>query len=300
MLRADRRLHRSDPETAARPAQGEAAAARCDASLVDGMSFVLWLNDLPLWASAIVIVGSMLVLALGGMAVTRSFFEEGQLELNNFIGGFQYLFISQVLAGFLTFLLYGVYQRYDHVRTDIGIEVNALESLDRLAAGFPIGTRDALRRTLRDYAADVVKVEWPELRNRTIDVLAAAPLTTLYYTYAAVEPASRKQQEILRYSRDLLAVIQEMRAVRAQRASGSLPVLLWAATASAVIITVIFPWVFGTPNPRALAAMSALSVLLVTSVVLVVLRLSYPFNGGGGVSPEPYLAFIGEVRGRGG
>jgi hypothetical protein len=264
------------------------------------MSFILWLNDVPVWLSAVVITGGALAISVIGAALTRNFFDEGQLQLNNFLGGFNYLFISSVFAGFFSFLLYGAYQRYDAVRTDIGTEVNALESLDRLAAGFSTGTRDAVRKTLRDYAGQVVAVEWPELQSRTIDALSAAPLGTLYYTLAAVEPVSRKQQEILRYCRDLIAVVQEMRAVRVQRSTGSLQALLWAATGSAMLVSIVFPWVFGSPNPNAAIAMAALSVVLTTTVFLVVLKLSYPFNPSGGLTPAPYLAFIGEARGRGG
>ena len=264
------------------------------------MSFVLWVSDLPLWASALIIVGGGLALSLGGTMLTRSFIAEGELQVNNFLGGFKYLFISQLFAGFLTFLLYGVYQRYDRVRTDIAAEVNALESVDLITVGFPSGTRDAVRRTLRDYAEHVVAVEWPKLRERTIDALAAAPLDTLYYAYAAVEPTSRKQREVLRYSRELIAVVQEKRAVRIQRSTGSLQSLLWAATGSAMLVSIAFPWVFGATNPNATALMSVLSVVLTTSVVLVVLKLSYPFSGSNAITPAPYVAFIGEVRGRGG
>jgi hypothetical protein len=45
--------------------------------------------------------------------------------------------------------------------------------------------------------------------------------------------------------------------------------------------------------------MSILSTLLMTSVVLVVLKLSYPFGGEYGILPTPYSAFIEEVSARG-
>ena len=264
------------------------------------MRFILWLNDLPLWASAFVLGGGALGLSLGGMALTRGFFSEEQLQANNFLGGFQYLVISNVFAGFLTFLLYGVYQRYDAVRADIVEEVSALESLNQLAVGFSPATRDAVRRTLRQYAEHVVAVEWPQLSERRADALSAAPLTTLYYTFAAIVPASKKQAEVLDVTGDLLETIQDMRAVRFQRGTGSLQPLLWAATLSATLVAIVFPWVFGSPNPNAVALMSVLSIALTISVLIVVLKLSYPFGGSNGISPSQYLAFIDEVRGRGG
>jgi len=44
--------------------------------------------------------------------------------------------------------------------------------------------------------------------------------------------------------------------------------------------------------------MSILTTLLMTSVVLVVLKLSYPFSGSSGLLPTAYAAFIDEVSGR--
>jgi hypothetical protein len=56
---------------------------------------------------------------------------------------------------------------------------------------------------------------------------------------------------------------------------------------------------FGSPNVNATILMSILSTVLVTSVVLVVLKLSYPFSGEYGILPAPYTAFIQEVSARG-
>ena len=56
---------------------------------------------------------------------------------------------------------------------------------------------------------------------------------------------------------------------------------------------------FGSPNVNATILMSILSTILVTSVVLVVLKLSYPFSGEYGILPTPYSAFIQEVSARG-
>ena len=70
-------------------------------------------------------------------------------------------------------------------------------------------------------------------------------------------------------------------------------------TLTGTAVAIIFPWVFGSPNVNATMLMSILSTLLMTSVVLVVLKLSYPFSGEYGILPTPYSAFIEEVSARG-
>lgn len=263
------------------------------------MAAILWLNDQPLWASVLVLVGGSIALSIIGAAISGIFFGEQELSLNNVVGGFKYLFISQVYAGFLGFLLYGVYNRYDQTRADITTEVTELATLDRLAVAFPAATRIQLRDGLKEYARQVVEVEWPQLRDRRARLTAISALDTLDYAYGAVEPTTRKQREVIKYSQKLLGQIRDTRGIRVIRSLGALQVLLWAVTLTATAITIVFPWVFGSDNVNANMLMSILSTLLMTSIVLVVLKLSYPFTGDQGIPSTPYSAFIAEVSARG-
>src|SRR5260221_747416 len=119
------------------------------------MTSFQWLNDLPLWQSAFFLVGGSIFVSFIGTVVARAYFGEQQLELNNILGGFKYLAMSQVYGAFLGFLLLGAYQRYDTVRTNIVTEANALTTLDRLADAFPERAPDQFRVALKDYASEV-------------------------------------------------------------------------------------------------------------------------------------------------
>lgn len=263
------------------------------------MAAVLWLNDLPLWAGILALVGGAIALSIIGTAVSVLFFGEQELSLNNVVGGFKYLYISSIYASFLGFLLFGVYNRYDKQREDVVSEVGELTTLDRLAAAFPAATRIQLREGIKEYARQVVEVEWPQLRDRSARLTMISALDTLDYTYGAVEPTTRKQRELIKYSRTLLSRIRDDRASRILRSLGTLQVLLWGVTLTGTAVAMVFPWAFGSPNINATMLMSILSTLLMASIVLVVLKLSYPFSGEYGIQPTPYSAFIKEVSARG-
>jgi uncharacterized protein DUF4239 len=263
------------------------------------MAALLWLNDQPLWASVLVLVGGSIALSIIGAAISGIFFGEQELSLNNVVGGFTYLFVSSIYAGFLGFLLFGVYNRYDQTRADIITEVTQLASLDRLAVAFPAATRIQLRDSIKEYARQVVDVEWPQLRSRSARLTAISALDTLDYAYGAVEPTTRKQREIIKYSQKLLGEIRDTRGIRVVRSLGALQVLLWVVTLTATAVSIVFPWAFGSPNVNANMLMSILSTLLMASVVLVVLKLSYPFSGDYGIPSTPYSVFIEEVSARG-
>jgi hypothetical protein len=82
------------------------------------------------------------------------------------------------------------------------------------------------------------------------------------------------------------------------RSLGSVQILLWVAVITGTVVAMIFPWLFGAANPTAAFAMSALSIGLMTSIVLVILKLSYPFGGAQGLQPTPYIAFLDETSPR--
>jgi hypothetical protein len=77
-------------------------------------------------------------------------------------------------------------------------------------------------------------------------------------------------------------------------------VLLWAVTLAGTAIAFVLPWIMGSANANATMLMSILNTLLMALVVLVVLKLSYPFSGSSGILPTPYMAFVAEVSARGG
>jgi hypothetical protein len=263
------------------------------------MSAILWLNDLPLELAAAVLVGGSIILSLIGTIVAREFFGAQQLNLNNVVGGFKYLFISGVYAGFLSFLLFGVYNRYDKMRANVVEDVSELTTLDRLATAFPPGTANQLRDALREYARQVVEVEWPQLRNRRANPLTMSALDTLDYIYTSVEPTTPKQRQVINASQKILATMRDQHGLRVLRSFGAMQPLLWVVTIVASAVAIVFPWLFGSPNFGATMLMAILSIILTMSVVLVVLKLSYPFSGTSGIPPTPYLAFINEVSQRG-
>src|SRR5689334_9349477 len=178
------------------------------------MGLIQWLNDLPVGTGAIIVIGGGIALAIIGTLIVNAYFTPAQLVSNNIIGGFKYAFLSSVYAGYIGLLLFGVYQKYDDVRSDIIIEVNALTSLDRVAAAFPKTTRDEVRKQLREYARQVSEVEWPQMQRRTLTFASSPPLDDIYYTYLAIEPQTEKELSAFQYSLQLLQVVRDNRGHR--------------------------------------------------------------------------------------
>jgi hypothetical protein len=255
------------------------------------MEFIEWVNDLPTGTGILLIIGGGLLLAAMGALIVNYYFTPNQLIVNNIIGGFKYAFLSSVYAGYIGLLLFGVYQKYDDVRSDIVIEINALTSLDRVVAVFPQATRDEVRKGLREYARQVAEVEWPQMQHRTLGFVNSPSLDDVYYTLLAIEPQTEKELAAFQYSLQLLQVVRDNRGHRIRLSYGALTPLLWGVAVVGTIVVMIFPWFFGGPSVYAPILMSALVGIVTMSVFLVILKLSYPFDGEYGIPPTPYLSF---------
>jgi hypothetical protein len=192
--------------------------------------------------------------------------------------------------------LFGVYQ-YDYVRADIIVEVNALTTLDRVTAAFPKDTRDQIRKELRDYASSVAAVEWPQMQARRLGFESSPALDDLYYTYLAIEPQTEKEISAFQYSLQLLEAVRTNRGNRIRLSFGALTPLLWGVAAIGTVISIIFPWFFGSPTVTAPLLMSTLVAAVTMSVFLVILKLSYPFGGDYGILPNAYVAFAQSTSG---
>jgi hypothetical protein len=255
------------------------------------MPIILWFNDLPLLQAALLITGGAMLLSVVGMAFSRIFFDEQQLAMNNVLGGFKYMFLSQVFAGFIGFLLFGVYERLDDVRINIVTEVSALTTLDRLAGAFPEQTQRQIRTSLRDYAREVVDSDWPRMQARTGKVATTPTLDDLEYLFNALEITSKKQAEIVKLSRELITTVRNDRSDRLFWSYGTMIGPLWSVAIIATVVSIVLPWVFGTPNVNADLLMSMMTIVIMTSVLLVILKLSYPFGGSTGLPPDEFAEF---------
>jgi len=255
------------------------------------MSLIQWLNDLPVGTGATITIGGGIAIAVLGTLIVNFYVTPAQLVVNNIVGGFRYSFLSAVYAGYIGLLLFGVYQKYDDVRSDIIIEVNALTTLDRIAVAYPKATRDQIRKELRDYASAVATAEWPQMQARRLSFESSPPLDDLYYTYLAIEPQTEKEISAFQYSLQMLDVVRNNRGNRIRLSFGALTPLLWGVAAGGTLISVIFPWFFGSPTIYAPLLMSMLVAAVVMSAFLVILKLSYPFDGEYGIQPTSYTVF---------
>jgi len=256
------------------------------------MSMFFWLASQPLWLTATIMVGLGVSMAIIGSLVVNQIYLPAELIQNNLLGGFKFAFLSSVYAGYLGLLLYGVYQQYEQTRAYIDLEVTQLTQLDRLAVALPKTTRDNIRDGLKEYARTIINIEWPELKRGHGSPEAGVALDNLMYVYLAIQPVTDREKFVMEDSINAFLQIRENRQHRIRLSGGSLNPLLWGVAMLGTIASIIFPWFFGGPNIATPILMSVLLAALTMSILLVILKLSYPFVGEYGIPPTSFQAFL--------
>jgi hypothetical protein len=256
------------------------------------MALFFWLASQPFWFTATVMIGGGILIAILGTLIVNQIYLPAELIQNNLLGGFKFAFLSSVFAGYLGLLLYGVYQQYEQTRAFIDLEVTQLTQLDRLAVALPRTTRENIRQGLKEYARTVIDVEWPQLKRGHGSAEAGIALDNLMYVYLAIQPTTDRERFVMEDSINAFLQIRENRQHRIRLSGGSLNPMLWAVALLGASASLIFPWFFGGPNITTPILMSTLLAALTMSVLLVILKLSYPFVGEFGIPPTSFQAFL--------
>lgn len=251
------------------------------------LNWFQWIADEPVWVSASLLIGGGLVLAVLSAILVQFYYTPAQLQGNSLVGGFKFAFLSSVFAGYLGLLLFGAYQKYEDVRMYVHEEVDALLSIKDLAAGFSPSTRGVVRGAIKDYARSAADDEWPILHLGTGSEATRASLNDLFSVYMAMEPLTEKERMIYQISVEKLLSVRDVRSRRILIGAGGLNQLLLISAVIGTIVSIIFPAFFSSADFGTTTVMSLLLTVVTMSVVLIVVKFTYPFLGDYGVSAEP-------------
>jgi hypothetical protein len=254
-------------------------------------SFFYWLANLPLALSAPLIIGVGVGASLVGAYVTSNFFTDVELQANNAVGAPKYTFIGQVYSVTLALALVGAWDVYQSARDGVQREAVVLVALDRAAQVFSEPAqqpaRVEIRRTIRLYVHAIVTKEWKIMHQGLDDPEATQKLNRLVELFTTLEPLNVAQVTSQQNAMRLLEDLTRYRVSRVNTLSNTLIALIWALVLAGALVTIGFPWFFGSPNTLAQAAMSAIIAAFIMMHLLVILKLTHPFAGETAISSNP-------------
>jgi Protein of unknown function (DUF4239) len=236
----------------------------------------------------VVVVGSTVLLSIGGMLLVRRSITLAVLESHNEVAGFIYAVVGVVYAVLLAFTAIVVWEQHADAESVAAQEASELADLYRDAEAFPKEIREQLRGQIRAYSQIVVEREWPAMARGDESPEAWAAFNRLWHTYMMVRPADSFESAWYTQSVDRMNRLGDARRNRLLRLGPAIPGVMWGVLLATGVITIGFTFLFGTKSVWSQAVMVAGLSTTIASVLFLIWILDRPFSGAARIEPESF------------
>lgn len=252
---------------------------------------------LPGWLAILLTAGVPVLLALGLGHAMHQIFTPQEFAANTQIGAVKYGFMVEVYAVVAALALVGAWDIYQTARDTVQQETANLYMLALAVDSFSgpdlAATRQEMRAGIRLYAGAVVAQDWPAMQAGQPGTGSEAAFQRLSRVFLDVEGRTDGQQALKQNIGDWLAAVAQARIERLSVMSRSLSGLIWALVLTVSVATIAFQWFFGGGHVALHYTMGAVIALIIGAVLLVSLKLAFPFVGDQALlTPRPYLALM--------
>jgi hypothetical protein len=244
---------------------------------------------LPTWLVAVLLVVVMpgLVLLLQwGIRRRWPSLAEGD---HNEVVGFIIAVVGVIYAVLLAFVVIVAWENSVSAERIVGQEASTLRGLYRESAAFPDETQEELHVLVRQYADEVVELEWPAMAEGVPgDSRAGAVFDEMAETLASAQVTTPAQEEFLGAEAERLSQLVSLRSQRLDYADRTIPGVLWTALIVGGIVTIGFALLFGLQRAVLHSLMLGSLAALIGVLLFVAVEMDRPFAGGVAVQPEPF------------
>jgi Protein of unknown function (DUF4239) len=254
------------------------------------MTMISWLESLPTATAGVVVVGSIVLLALGLGYVVGKFTPRDVRNAHNDRAGFILAVIGVIYAVLLAFVAIGAWERFQGAEARSYDEAGSLAIVYRDAGAFP--EKVMLRATIRDYVLSVIGVEWPRMHRGERTELTNHLLEDVGRDVRALPVSSQRLGNI--QGQMLLAMDTAFmdRQARLTVDSGGINTIMWVVLVIGAIVTIAFTYLFGFDQTIMQELMIGGLSFLIGLVLFLIVALDFPFRGSIAVTSEAFRALL--------
>lgn len=263
------------------------------------MTYSAWLTMQPVGIPMLLVVGFFLAFGGALVLVMRLFVHDSILHRHNEIAGFVFAALGAVYAVLLAFVVFVVWDQHSAALDVAESEAMHAISLYRDLSAYPDkGQVEPAVAALKAFAKSVVEDEYPALRQHTWERPYSASVRTderfgsLWDAVRRIVPHTMQEQSVFQEQLKDVNSLAEERRKRLLQAREDLPSVVWLAVLIGGMVTVGFPALFGHENVMSKLVLTWLLGIVVGFVVLVIVRLDYPFLGADRIDPAGYEILI--------
>src|ERR1700674_5353548 len=126
---------------------------------------ISFLTNLPLWLSALLVVGLTTALAMLGPILVRRYVTLERLTANNEVAGFKFAVVGVLYAVLLAFAIIVVWEKFNDAETIVAREAGAVATIYRLSHGIGDEPGSSLRSALNTYLKITISQDWPAMEH---------------------------------------------------------------------------------------------------------------------------------------
>jgi hypothetical protein len=244
------------------------------------------LYHLPLWLTAVLIVGLCVGLACGGVALARR--KDWQVHPDDNTGaGFLHAFVGVLYAVALGLMVVMVQEEYHDVEDSVVAEASAVGDIYRALDAVREPARSGLRAELREYVRLTVDVEWPAIRRggQSLETWMALDRFTRHLV------RYRPTDEDAAVHDHLLGDLDEMldaRRARIYQGQQGIGTVTWSVILVGGLVTLGFTCVFRMNSHRAQTVLTAATAAMYGLMLFLVVVMDHPLWGNFSVGPGSF------------
>jgi hypothetical protein len=248
----------------------------------------------------VVIVGATVGAAFAVSFLTRTFFSEQQLVLDNSLTTSVYGTLGTTYAVLIAFVVSGVWQSFSDASNAVKREANALTDLTFLIGSFSAEKTRQIRESAKSYVKGVVE-RWDILALAARDSVAAGEInldtaSALVAAILTIKPEDAREVELYGKALDLMGLWLDARRSRLRSAEGNTAGALWGLLIAGAFVLFAFHGMFVT-HAWAVWAVLLLGFSFVLGLAFyLIFSLDSPFTGRLSAGPGPFLWLLKEFE----
>jgi len=263
----------------------------------DNGLFMIWLYNLPTWLFALLTMSGCVSLALVGLRLIHRRLHASSLAtlIDNGTVGWFFSGVTVLYGLLLGLLTVATWTNYTQATGLASQEAASLAVLYRDLAGYPLPERTQLQTQLRTYTRFIIDQSWPLQRRGFIHDGESGELIGLQGPLMAFEPTTETSkilhQEAIRTFNSLV----ELRRLRAESISGSVPGVIWYVVLLGALLTLAFGYLFVVESFWFHGVLVSLLAAVIGLLIFLIAALDHPYWGEVSVSPQAYELVLSKV-----
>jgi len=215
---------------------------------------------------------------------------------HNEVGGFMIAVVGGVYGVLLGFMTVVAWQHFSDSQQVVAQEAAAATDAWHTAVGLPAGERLRVRKDMLQYANVMVNQEWPAMKARAWDVQADWIVMDAIGAAGSFTPANFKEANAQSVTLQQLGTLHDYRQRRLSENRSGISWFEWLVLLVGGACMVGFCWLFGLQNEKLHLVMTSAVAIIVTSMLVLLFELQYPFQSDLRIASGDWTAVISHIN----